>query len=110
MKNAQVQSFIDKIRDDLAIPEFRVDGWVFYLDSPGYFNPHTKECAAACGFELPEGAPDVSGFYYSDGNYDNYLADLIARGEEHPLNTEGLPWVEDLSNEPLPTIDEMSII
>ncbi|WP_415408224.1 hypothetical protein ACLHDG_06640 [Sulfurovum sp. CS9] len=104
MKNAQVMTFIDKLKDELATPEYEVLGWSFVLDDPNKFNPHCQESADIAGFPHRLGMAQGSGMFYVSEEYGNYLDVLRETGTEHPANIYNLEWIEQVENDSLPTI------
>ena len=104
MKNAQVQSFIDKVREDLAVPQYPVDGFTIHLDLPTHFDPYTWNASEKAGHPFRKGMPEVEGFFYLSDEYEAYLNVLKETKTEHPANTEKLPWIPDTIKESLAVI------
>ncbi len=95
MKNQQVQSFIDKIKDEISAPTFPVVGWFFTLDDGSEkFDPYTQKAADIAGFPFIEGMPQPAGFFYVSDNYQAYLNALLKTQTEHPANTKKMEWAE----------------
>lgn len=91
MKNAQVKSFIEKIKDKLVEPDFVIDEFHFTLSDPVWFNPYTIEACKIAGF-YEEEAPSPKGFFYCTNDYKNYLKTLKENSQKHPANFDNLNW------------------
>lgn len=91
MKNAQVKSFIEKIKNELSEPDFPIDGFQFILDDPNDFNPYTIEACKVAGY-FEEEAPNPKGFFYCSNDYKNYLKTLKENNQKHPANYDNLNW------------------
>ena len=106
MKNAQVQSFINKLKDELSKPDYPVFGWHFSLDQPEdkFFNPYMIEHAEKAGFPYCEGMPQPEDFFYVSDDYHDYLMTLSETNTKHPANIHDLPWKKETVDPCLSTI------
>ena len=105
MKNAQIQSFIAKVKYDLAVPHYAVEGFNIVLDDPTRFDPYSWEHAEIAGFPFQEGMPKVKGFFYLSDEYEAYLDVLKETKIEHPANIKKLEWIPTNVEETLAVIE-----
>ena len=94
MKAQHIRNFVTEAKRNLQPPQHAVNGFSFDLiDRPGHFDPYTEEAATIAGFPLPEDAPHVAAFFYITDDYEAFLEALRESNQEHPANTNGLPWI-----------------
>ena len=84
---------VDEVKELMREKPHPVLSFEVVLDDPMKFNPYCWDAAEQAGHFWEQDMPTKDSFFYLTDEYEEYLTDLIGAGEEHPANTNALPWM-----------------